>query len=303
MGMIALPHPPLRRSVLYVPGDRPRAIAKAETLAADAVIFDLEDAVAPGAKADARETIRAHFAAVPSSASERVIRINALSTSWGTEDLLAARAAMPDAILIPKADDVADVLAAADALDETDAPATVRLWAMIETPRGVLNASAIADLVNEPLSRLDCLVVGTNDLAKDAGIAGSTMRHNLHPWLMLIVLAAKAAGITVLDGVFNDHADTAGCVAECRQGAEMGFDGKTLIHPAQIAPANAAFAPDAEDVERAERLVAAFASNDNAGKGVIAFEGSMAELLHLKQAERLLARAAAAAQRERSERP
>lgn len=293
----------LRRSVLYVPGDRPRAVSKAETLAADAIIFDLEDAVAPGAKADARETVRAHFAAFPASDRERVIRINALSTPWGTEDVLAARAAMPDAILIPKADDVADVLAVADALDETDAAETMRLWAMIETPRGVLNAPAIADLSRQSGARLDCLVVGTNDLAKEAGMAGATARQHLHAWLMQIVLAAKAGGAGVLDGVFNDHKDAAGCAAECRQGAEMGFDGKTLIHPAQIAPANAAFAPAAEDIERARRLVAAFASDDNAGKGVIAFEGSMAELLHLKQAERLLARAAAAAQRERSESP
>lgn len=293
----------LRRSVLYVPGDRPRAVSKAETLAADAIIFDLEDAVAPGAKADARETVRAHFAAFPASDRERVIRINALSTPWGTEDVLAARAAMPDAILIPKADDVADVLAVADALDETDAAETMRLWAMIETPRGVLNAPAIADLSRQSGARLDCLVVGTNDLAKEAGMAGATARQHLHAWLMQIVLAAKAGGAGVLDGVFNDHKDAAGCAAECRQGAEMGFDGKTLIHPAQIAPANAAFAPAAEDIERARRLVAAFASDDNASKGVIAFEGSMAELLHLKQAERLLARAAAAAQRERSESP
>ncbi|WP_306026022.1 HpcH/HpaI aldolase/citrate lyase family protein [Oceaniradius stylonematis] len=293
----------LRRSVLYVPGDRPRAVSKAETLAADAIIFDLEDAVAPGAKADARETVRAHFAAFPASDRERVIRINALSTPWGTEDVLAARAAMPDAILIPKADDVADVLAVADALDETDAAETMRLWAMIETPRGVLNAPAITDLSRQSGARLDCLVVGTNDLAKEAGMAGVTARQHLHAWLMQIVLAAKAGGACVLDGVFNDHKDAAGCAAECRQGAEMGFDGKTLIHPAQIAPANAAFAPAAEDIERARRLVAAFASDDNAGKGVIAFEGSMAELLHLKQAERLLARAAAAAQRERSESP
>lgn len=293
----------LLRSVLYVPGDRPRAVSKAETLAADAVIFDLEDAVAPEAKAEARETVRAHFSAFTASEKVRVIRINALSTPWGTEDLLAARAAMPDAILIPKADDAADVLAVADALDETDAPETVRLWAMIETPRGVLNAPAIADLSRQPDARLDCLVVGTNDLAKEAGMAGATVRQHLHSWLMQVVLAAKAGGVCVLDGVFNDHKDVAGCTAECRQGAAMGFDGKTLIHPAQIAPANVAFAPAAEDIDRAKRLVAAFASEENAGKGVIAFEGSMAELLHLKQAERLLARAAAAAQGERSESP
>lgn len=293
----------LLRSVLYVPCDRPRAVSKSETLAADAVIFDLEDAVAPVAKAEARETVRTHFSAFPASEKIRVIRINALSTPWGTEDLLAARAAMPDAILIPKVDDVADVLALADALDETDAPKTMRLWAMIETPRGVLNAPAIADLAERSDARLDCLVVGTNDLAKEAGLAGATARQHLHPLLMQIVLAGKAGGVCVLDGVFNDHTDEAGCAAECRQGAEMGFDGKTLIHPSQIAPSNAAFAPAAEEIERAERLVAAFASKDNAGKGVIAFEGSMAELLHLKQAERLLARAAAAARRERSESP
>jgi len=293
----------LRRSVLYVPGDRPRAVFKSETLEADAVIFDLEDAVAPEAKADAREAVRAHFAAIPASDRERVIRINALSTPWGTEDLLAARAAMPDAILIPKADDVADVLAVADGLDQADTPETMRLWAMIETPRAVLNALAIADLAGQSGSRLDCMVVGPNDLAKEAGMSGATVRQNLLPLLMQVVMAAKAGGASVLDGVFNDHTDEAGCAAECRQGAEMGFDGKTLIHPAQIAPANAAFVPAAEEIGRAERLVAAFASEGNAGKGVITFEGSMAELLHLKQAERLLARAAAAAQRKRRESP
>ncbi len=287
----------LRRSVLYVPGDRPRAVSKAETLAADAIIFDLEDAVAPGAKADARETVRAHFAAFPASDRERVIRINALSTPWGTEDVLAARAAMPDAILIPKADDVADVLAVADALDETDAAETMRLWAMIETPRGVLNAPAIADLSRQSGARLDCLVVGTNDLAKEAGMAGATARQHLHAWLMQIVLAAKAGGAGVLDGVFNDHKDAAGCAAECRQGAEMGFDGKTLIHPAQIGPANQAFGIPAEQLAEAKAIAEAFSLAENRDRGVISLDGRMVERLHLEMAERLIEKAARIAAR------
>lgn len=291
-------HAPTRplRSALYVPGDRPRAMQKAESLGSDALVFDLEDAVAADAKDQAREAIRDHFAAVRSSRALRVIRINGLDTLWGTEDLLAARAAQPDAILIPKVDTPEALMGVADALAETDAPDTLRLWAMIETPLGVINAAAIAALRLSGRVGLDCLVVGTNDLFKETGLSGTSARDHGHPWLMQIVLAARAGRIAALDGVFNDHSDIEGCKAECRQGAAMGFDGKTLIHPSQVAPANAAFAPDAEAVARAKRLVAAFAQPEHEGRGVITFEGAMAERLHLIEAEALLARAAAAEQ-------
>lgn len=289
----------LRRSVLYVPADRPRAMTKAETLDCDAIIFDLEDAVAPEQKDAAREALRAHFKAHPSSDKERAIRINALSTPWGTEDFLAARAVLPDAILVPKVDDTRAIAEVADALDETDAPASIALWAMIETSRGVINAASIAESGAE--LRLACFVVGTNDLFKETGLGGADARKHAHPWLMQIVLAARAGGLGVLDGVFNDHTDLAGCTEECRQGAAMGFDGKTLIHPAQIDPANGAFAPDPEAVERARRLVAAFARADNAGKGVISFEGGMAERLHLALAEALIAKAEQIARRHTQE--
>lgn len=259
---------------------------KAETLDCDAIIFDLEDAVAPAAKDAAREAMRAHFKSHRRSHKERVVRINGLTTPWGTEDLLAARAVLPDAILIPKVDDIGVVADVFDALGETDAPDTLALWAMIETSRGVINAASTADAARS--MRLQCFVVGTNDLFKETGLDGANARIHAHPWLMQIVLAAKAGALGVLDGVFNDLSDLPGCIEQCRQGAQMGFDGKTLIHPSQIEPANGAFAPDADLVDRAHRLVAAFALGENAGKGVIAFEGGMAERLHLAQAEALI---------------
>lgn len=282
-----------RRSALYVPGDRPRAVQKAGTLDCDVIIFDLEDAVAPEAKDAAREAVRAHVAGSRGTRAENVIRINGLDTPWGTEDLLAARAAMPDAILVPKVDDATTMRAVVDALGETDAPETLRLWAMIETPRGILNAASIADLRRAGQAPLDCLVAGTNDLFKETGLDGPEARRHAHGWLMQIVLAARAGGVAVLDGVFNDHGDAEGFAKECAEAAAMGFDGKTLIHPNQITPANTVFSPDAEMLGRAKRLVAAFSQPEYAGRGVIAFEGGMAERMHLEQAKTLLARAAA----------
>ncbi|WP_306117166.1 MULTISPECIES: CoA ester lyase [unclassified Roseitalea] len=279
-----------RRSVLYVPADRPRAMAKAETLGNDAAIFDLEDAVAPEAKNAAREGLRRHFAEHPSSPKERVIRINALDTQWGTEDLLAARACMPDAILLPKVEAAGDLVALADALAETDAPPTLKLWAMIETPRAVINAARIAEKAQESSMRLDCFVIGTNDLFAAARLPMAGARDHAHGWLMAVVLAARAGGIDVLDGVFNDHNDADGFAAECAAGAAMGFDGKTLIHPAQIAAANAAFAPDAQAVAAAQRVVDAFALPENRDKGVIVVDGRMVERLHRDAALALIAR-------------
>lgn len=288
--MTARPFRP-RRSVLYVPASNDRALAKLARLDCDAVILDLEDAVAPDAKAAARERLRDLFAEARPGC-ETVVRINALSSAWGTEDLLAARGMRPDAILLPKVESARDIADAAEALDETDAPAGLRLWAMVETPRAVLRLDDLAEHAREPHSRLDCLVAGTNDLVKDTGVEPGPDRRHLVPWLMQIVLAARAGGLDALDGVANDFRDTAAFAAECAAGRAMGFDGKTLIHPAQIAPANDAFAPSQSALAEARAVVEAFAGPHNAGRGVVVLEGRMVERLHLEQAERLLAKAA-----------
>ncbi len=288
--MIEKHHRP-RRSVLYVPASNPKALAKAPSIECDAVIFDLEDAVAPHDKDAAREALRRHFHDRPACSKERVIRINALSTEWGAEDLLAARGCKPDAILLPKVGSSQDVLEAADALEQTDAPQSLRLWAMIESARAVLNVSEIAELGHRTTARLACLVAGTNDLAKETGIAMTPDRQWLVPLLMQIVLAGRAGSLTVLDGVSNQFRDLETFAGECGQGAAMGFDGKTLIHPAQIAPCEAAFSPSETEIGEAEAIRTAFALPQNAGKGVIQLDGRMVERLHLEQAERLLARA------------
>lgn len=277
------------RSVLYVPASNPRALEKAASLACDAVIFDLEDAVLPDQKPAAREALRTHFLQNPAAKKPRAIRINGLETQWGTEDLLAARACMPDVIVIPKVDSESDILAVQDALAETDAPSSLRLWAMIESARGVINAPAIAQM-SMGNGRLEAFVVGTNDLVKETGLDGAHARKHAHGWLMQIVLAGKAGGLAVLDGVYNDFADAEGFERQCAEGAQMGFDGKTLIHPKQIAFANEAFAPMRARVEEAKAIVAAFDQPENAGKGVIALDGKMVERLHLSQARALLAR-------------
>ena len=280
-----------RRSVLFVPASNERAIAKLASLDCDAVIFDLEDAVAPEAKAAAREKLRGFFAARGEGGPECVIRINPLTSEWGTEDLLAARACKPDAILLPKVNSPRDVHDIDDMLDETDAPASVRVWIMIETAKAMLNIGPLAEIGRDGAARLDCFVAGTNDLVKETGILMTPDRRYLTPWLLQMVLAARAGGLDVLDGVSNDFRDLDRFADECAEGAAMGFDGKTLIHPAQIGPANSAFSPSEAALAEAEAIVAAFALPENAQKGVIARDGQMIERLHLAQAERLLARA------------
>jgi len=278
-----------RRSALYIPVSNDKALAKASSLDADIVIFDLEDAVAPADKPAARAKLAAVFAA-PAGRAERVVRINALSSEWGADDLAAALACAPDAILLPKVDTARDILEAGDALDEAAAPDDMRLWAMIETPKALLNIGAIAELGRDPASRLACFVTGTNDLAKETGVFD---RRHLTPWLMQLVLAAKAGGLDLLDGVYNDFRDADGLARECAEGAAMGFDGKTVIHPSQIGPANAAFSPSEAALADARAVRDAFALPENAGKGVIGLNGRMVERLHLAQAEKLLAKAAA----------
>lgn len=279
-----------RRSVLYIPAANERALAKIATLACDAVIIDLEDAVASSEKASARDRLGTIFADRPRY--EMVVRINRFGGEGGPQDLAAALACRPDGILLPKIDTPRDILEAGDALDEADAPDEVKLWAMIETPKALVNIAAIAELGRDPASRLACLVAGTNDLIKETGVLATADRRYLVPWLMQMVLAARAGGIALLDGVFNDFRNLDGFARECADSAGMGFDGKTLIHPSQIEAANAAFSPSEQSLSEARAIVAAFAAPENAGKGVIALEGRMVERLHLVQAQKLLAKAA-----------
>ena len=286
-----------RRSVLYVPGGNERAIAKARTLACDAVIFDLEDSVAPDAKVEARENLRKLLGEPLGGGRETIIRINALSTPWGAEDLRAAQDLAPDAILIPKVEDPEDIAQIDDALDQTDTPETLRLWAMIETPKGIMNAGQIARASRTPGGRLDCFVTGTNDIVKETGVAPLPGRPYLSTWLMEIVLAARAYGIDALDGVYNDFRDSEGFSIECAQGRAMGFDGKTLIHPGQIEAANTAFGIDPDKLEEARHIVEAFARPENARAGVISLDGRMVERLHADMAEKLIAKADALAAR------
>ena len=285
--------PSLRRSVLYVPASNEKALAKCASLGCDVVVFDLEDAVAPDEKAAARERLRDFLAGDGRPDCEIVVRINALASEWGSEDLLAARAVQPDGILLPKVDGPKDILEVDAALDEMDARRTLKLWAMIETPRAVLNLGPIAELGQNPAARLACLVAGTNDLAKETGISLSPDRRYMTPFLLQMVMAGRAGNLAVLDGVSNDFRDLDAFGRACLEARAMGFDGKTLIHPAQIGPANAAFAPSTEDVAEARAIVAAFALPENRGRGAISLDGRMVERLHLDMAQTLLARARA----------
>jgi citrate lyase beta subunit len=277
------------RSVLYMPGSRPRALEKARALPADGLILDLEDAVAPAEKARARELVVEAVSAGGYGGRRLLIRINGLDTAWGGDDLARACAAGPDAILLPKVEAAADVERAAGLLADHGAPERTRIWAMMETPRGVLNAAAIA--AAHP--RLAGFVLGTNDLAKDLGAAHTPDRLPLVTSLGLCLLAARAVGLVCIDGVYNAFQDADGLRAACVQGREMGFDGKSLIHPDQIAVANAVFGPSTEDVGLAEAQVAAFEAAEARGEGVAVVEGRIVENLHVVAARRLLARAAA----------
>ena len=279
-----------RRSVLYIPAANERALAKIATLACDAVIVDLEDAVASGEKASARDRLGTIFADRPRC--EMVVRINRFGGEGGPQDLAAALACRPDGILLPKIDTPRDILEAGDALDEADAPDEVKLWAMIETPKAHINIAAIGQLDRTPASNPACLVGPPNPPHNETGVLATADRRYLVPWLMQMVLAARAGGIALLDGVFNDFRNLDGFARECADSAGMGFDGKTLIHPSQIEAANAAFSPSEQSLSEARAIVAAFAAPENAGKGVIALEGRMVERLHLVQAQKLLAKAA-----------
>lgn len=278
-----------RRSVLYMPGANTRALEKARTLPADALIFDLEDAVAPDAKEAARGNVVAAAKSKGYGKREIAIRCNGLGTPWGRADVAAIATSGADAILVPKVESASDVAAIVGLLDGAGAPASMAVWAMMETPRGILKADEIAG----SHKRLTLFVMGTNDLVKDMKARHTPIRLPMMTALGLGMLAARAHGLTILDGVYNDIQDAEGFKAVCQQGLEMGFDGKTLIHPSQVEPCNAIFAPSESELAMAGKIVAAFKSAQAEGKGVVTVDGRMIENLHVEQAERALALAAA----------
>ena len=274
-----------RRSVLFMPGANVRALAKARTLEADGLILDLEDAVAPDMKELARQQVVAAIRQGGYGPRELVVRINALASRWGGADVAAVAGCGADAILAPKIESAADVLALIAALDEAGAPAGIPVWAMVETPRAFLRLDAIASAH----SRLAVLVVGTADLVKDLHARHSKERVETATARSLVVLAARAYGLGALDGVHLDLEDDAGLALACAQGRDMGFDGKTLIHPKQIETANAAFSPSSQEIREASEIVAAWRGAQAAGQGVVVVNGRLVEQLHVEEAERLLA--------------
>jgi citrate lyase subunit beta/citryl-CoA lyase len=278
-----------RRSVLYMPGSNARALEKARDIAADALILDLEDAVAPEAKAMARDQVCAVVKAGGYGRRELVIRTNGLDTPWFAEDLAAAAEAGPDAILVPKISSPEMVLEIGARLHGLWAAAGIRLWAMIETPQAIIDVAAIARAARDPASRLACFVMGTNDLAKETRARLVPGRAPMLSWMTSAILAARAHGVDILDGVYNDFRDEAGFLAECEQARDLGYDGKTLIHPGQVAAANTVFAPDAAELARARAVIAAFELPENADKGAIQLDGRMVERMHAEMAQRVVA--------------
>ena len=275
-----------RRSVLYMPGSNERALEKAKTIAADALIFDLEDAVAPDAKPLARDHVAAAVKNGGYGGREIVIRVNALETPWGTEDILAACEAEPDAILVPKVVHPGDVISVAKILQGVHAPDKIRLWAMMETPMAILNARTIAATAVYEENRLCCLVMGTNDLIKESRARALHDRFAVVPWLAMTLAAARAYRLDIIDGVYNEFRDEMGLREECERGRTLGMDGKTLIHPSQVGPCNQIFSPTEEEVEWSRKIIEAFRRPENKQKGVIVVEGRMVERLHLGMAER-----------------
>ena len=275
-----------RRSVLYMPGSNERALEKAKTIAADSLILDLEDAVAPDAKKAAREKVCAAVKAGGYGKREIIIRVNALETPWGADDLVAACAARPDAILVPKVARPGDIISAAKMLKAQNAPDRVKLWAMMETPMSIINVHEIAAVGTEPEYRLACLVMGTNDLAKESRARILYNRFAVVPWLAMTIAAARAYNLEVVDGVYNDFKDDTGFREECEQGKTLGMDGKTLIHPSQVGPCNEIFSPSEDEVSWSRRIIDAFELPENVKKGVITVDGKMVERLHLVMAAR-----------------
>ena len=280
-----------RRSVLYMPGANERALEKAKSLPADALILDLEDAVAPDAKADARGRVCDAVQSEEYGAKELTIRINGIGTEWHDADLAAAAAAGPDGVVVPKVNSADEVHALVAALERAGAPDHTSLWAMLETPVAVLHAEEIA----QASPRLSVLVMGTNDLAKELHAQHVPGRAPLQYGLQACLLAGRLAGKVVLDGVYNDVKDPDGFLAECVQGRQFGFDGKTLIHPSQVEPCNDVFAPGEDEVSAAREIIVAFEEATAEGRGVVTVNGRMIENLHVDEARRVLAQADAIA--------
>jgi citrate lyase subunit beta / citryl-CoA lyase len=277
-----------RRSALYMPGSNQRALEKARDLRADAYIFDLEDAVAPEQKENARTLVCAATSQRGYGQSELIIRVNALSSPWGHDDIIAAAAAKPDAILIPKVSTPGDIMLAAKHMRDAGAAELTQLWAMIETPQAILNIDSLVRTAADPSSRLSVLVMGTNDLAKDTRARLVKGRQPMLAWLSLCVAAARAYGVDIIDGVYGDISDNVGLGQECEQGRDLGMDGKSLIHPAQIDICNKIFSPDQHEIAWAKKIIAAFDLAENAGKGAISLDGRMVERLHADMARRTL---------------
>ena len=285
-----------RRSVLYMPGSNTRALEKGRTLPADALILDLEDAVAPDAKQTARQNILAAISEGGYAHRELAIRVNGLATPWGYDDMVAAATLGADALLLPKVESADQLRQAEAVLEAANAPEAMQIWAMMETPLGMLHAEEIA--ASSP--RLSCLVMGTSDLAKDLQAAHTPERLPMLTSLGLCLLAARAYGLDILDGVHLDLSDDQGLIDSCRQGAELGFTGKTLIHPKTIAAANEAFAPSEAEVAQAEKIIAAHGEAAKQGKGVVVVDGRLIENLHVENAKRMTALAEAIAKQQRA---
>jgi citrate lyase subunit beta/citryl-CoA lyase len=278
----------LKRSVLAMPGSNARALEKGKTLAADVLMFELEDGVAESAKATARAQVAAAVAGGGYGARQLVVRVNARGSEWYKPDIAAIAPLGPDGIVIPKVSSRDEILKAAADLVAAGAPYKTRLWAMIETPRAVLDIEKIASAADDRASRLEVLVLGPNDIAKSTRARLTPGRPALLSWLSAGVLAARVHNIEIIDGIYNDFNDLDGLRREAAQGRDFGFDGKMLIHPGQIAPVNEIFAPSADEVDFARRIIAVFDEPDNADKGVVQIDGKMVERLHLDIARRTL---------------
>ena len=273
-----------RRSVLYMPAANERALEKAKDIQADALIFDLEDAVAPDSKEVAREQACAAAASSEYGNRELTIRCNGLDTPWGRDDVLAAAAAGPAAVVIPKVDGSSYLDEISELLNQGGAPSSTQIWAMVETPIGILHVEEIARH-----ERMSVMVLGTNDMAKELRASITADRQALLPYLAMCLLSARAAGVAILDGVYNDIKDESGFKDVCVQGAEMGFDGKTLIHPNQVAPTNEIFSPSLDELDFYRRIIEEFEAAEKEGRGVLTVDGKMIENLHVDEARRALA--------------
>jgi len=280
-------HP--RRSVLFMPGSNPRAHDKARTLPADAFVFDLEDTVMPDDKVRARDCVGAAIKAGGFRGREIAVKVNDRITPWGKDDIAMIAAVAPDAVIIPKVTSPGDIMHAAKDLRDAGAPEHTRLWAMMDTPLSVLNADSILRTAADPAARFEVVVMGVNELSKETRVRLAPGRMGLMPWLSTCVAAARAYGLDILDGVYNEISNTSGFRDECEQGRELGMDGKALIHPTQIEACNAVFAPPEEEVTWALKVIAAFAAPENAAKGVLLLDGRVIERSHEETAQRTVA--------------